>query len=75
MRCLLTAGKHVNHTRTIASQLLGKGVAAETVSMKRRGTHTSITIEELLGKGVLCWGRPEVIQRELRESFGSAVAE
>jgi hypothetical protein len=50
---------------------LGKQVPAEmntqsknrktTVSMQRRGKHTSITIEELLGNGVFCWGRPEAI--------------
>jgi hypothetical protein len=30
-------------------------------SIQRRGKHTSITIEELLGSGVFCWGRPDAI--------------
>jgi hypothetical protein len=34
-----------------------------TVSMQRLGKHTSITIKELLGNGVFCWGRPEAIWR------------
>jgi hypothetical protein len=63
MRCLVTAGKHVNNNRATARKLLGKGVPTETVSMQQRGKHTSITIEELLGNGVCCWGRPETIKR------------
>jgi hypothetical protein len=27
--------------------------------MQLRGKRTSITIEELLGNGVFCWGRPK----------------
>jgi hypothetical protein len=36
--------------------------------------NTSITIEVLLGNGVICWGRSEAIKREeLRESVEYAV--
>jgi hypothetical protein len=44
--------------------------------------NTSVTMEELLRKGVFCWGRPEAIQYnddfrklrgELRKSLESAV--
>jgi S-adenosylmethionine:tRNA-ribosyltransferase-isomerase (queuine synthetase) len=33
MRCLVTAGKHVNNTRAIARQLHGKRVPAATVEV------------------------------------------
>jgi hypothetical protein len=32
--------------------------------MQRRGKHTSITIEVLLGNGVFCLGRPDAIYNE-----------
>jgi hypothetical protein len=38
MRCLVTAGKHVNNTRAIAWQLLGKRVPAAM------GTHATVEI-------------------------------
>jgi hypothetical protein len=38
MRCLVTAGKHVNNTRAIARQLLGKQVPAEM------NTHATIEL-------------------------------
>jgi hypothetical protein len=44
IRCLVTAGKHVNNTRAIASQLLGKQVptATEThATIEERGYETS----------------------------------
>jgi hypothetical protein len=51
-----------------------------TVSMQRRGKHTSITVQELIGHGVFCWAGPEAIWRgsqaagiELRESLETAV--
>jgi hypothetical protein len=40
LRCLVTAGKHVNNTRAIARQLLGKRVTA--------ATDTHATVEVLL---------------------------
>jgi hypothetical protein len=40
MRCLVTTGKHVNNTRGIARQLLGKRVPA--------ATDTHATVEVLL---------------------------
>jgi hypothetical protein len=49
--------------------------------MQRRGKHTSIAIEELLGSGVFCWGGPSlynedprlVQEKELRQSFEAVV--
>jgi hypothetical protein len=44
--------------------------------MQRRGKYTSITIEELLGNGVNCWGRPEdprQAETELMQSLEAAV--
>jgi hypothetical protein len=60
MRCLLTAGKHVNNTRAIARQLLGKRVPA--------ATDTHATVEVLLdynnGNGFfLCGSCRNVISR------------
>jgi hypothetical protein len=37
MSCLVTAGKHVNNTRAIARQLLGKRVPAATDTCIGRG--------------------------------------
>jgi hypothetical protein len=55
MRCLVTAGKHVNNTRAIARQLLGKRVPVTT--------DTHATVEVLLdynnGNGVFCVVRAE----------------
>jgi hypothetical protein len=55
----------------IAGQLHSKHIPAATnmqaaieqltVSMQRRGDHASITIKDLLGNCVFCWGRPEAI--------------
>jgi hypothetical protein len=57
MRCLVTAGKHVNNTRAIARQLLGKRVPAAT------DIHT--TVEVLLdynnGNSVFCVVRAEIL--------------
>jgi hypothetical protein len=36
-----------------------------SASMQRQGKYFSITIEELLGNGVFCWGRPEAITRRI----------
>jgi hypothetical protein len=44
--------------------------------MQLRGKHTSVTVEELLGNGVHCWGRPEdpsPAEIELKESLETAV--
>jgi 3-deoxy-D-manno-octulosonic-acid transferase len=57
MRCLVIAGKHVNNTRAIARQLLGKRAPAET------DTHE--TVEVLLdynnGIGVFYVVRTETL--------------
>jgi hypothetical protein len=57
MRCLVTAGKHVNNTRAIARQLLDKRVPA--------ATDTQATVEVLLdyknGKGVFYVVRAEML--------------
>jgi hypothetical protein len=66
MRCLVTAGKHVN-TRAIARQPLGKRVPAETVSMQLRGKHTSITVEELLGNVFSVGAAPRLYNEDLRQ--------
>jgi hypothetical protein len=61
MRCLVTAGKHVNNTRAISRQLQGKQVPAAKdthASIKQRGytTRFSASVEVLLdynnGNGV-----------------------
>jgi hypothetical protein len=56
MRCLVTAGKHVNNIRAIAMQLLGKRVST--------ATDTHATVEVLLGNnyrnGDFCVVRPEM---------------
>jgi hypothetical protein len=56
MRCLVTAGKHVNNTRAIARRLLGKRVPA--------ATDTHATGEVLLdynnGNGVFYVVRAEI---------------
>jgi hypothetical protein len=49
MRCLVTAGNHMNITRAFSRQLLVKQVPAEM--------NTHATIEELLIDGVFCWVR------------------
>jgi hypothetical protein len=48
--------------------------------MQLRDKDTSVTIEELSGNGVFCWGRPEAIVRgsqaaeiELRETLEMTV--
>jgi hypothetical protein len=48
--------------------------------MQWQGKHASITIKELLGSCVFCWGRPEAIflafqaaEMELRKSLAMAV--
>jgi hypothetical protein len=57
MRCLVTAGKHVNNTRAIARQLLGKRVPA--------ATDMHATVEVLLdynnGNGVFYVIRAEIL--------------
>jgi hypothetical protein len=57
MRCLVTAGKHVNNTRAIARQPLGKRVPA--------ATDTHATVEVLLeynsGNGVFYVVRAEML--------------
>jgi hypothetical protein len=57
MRCLVIAGKHVNNTRAIARQLLGKRVPA--------ATHTHETVQILLhynnGNGVFYVVRAEML--------------
>jgi hypothetical protein len=57
MHCLVTAGKHVNNTRAIARQLLGKRVPAVTA--------THATVEVLLDynneNGVFCVDRAEIL--------------
>jgi hypothetical protein len=57
MRCLVTAAKHVNNTRTIVSKLLGKQVSA--------ATDMHATVEVLLdcnnGNGVLYVVRAEIL--------------
>jgi hypothetical protein len=52
MRCLVTAGKHVNNTRAMARQLLGKWVLAATVEVlldcnKRNGVFSVVSAEML----------------------------
>jgi hypothetical protein len=65
------------NTSTKSGLLLGNcsvnGFPLKPFLCKDEIKNTSITIKELLGRGVFCWGRPETIQRELRESFESAV--
>jgi hypothetical protein len=57
LRCLVTAGKHVNNTQAIARQLLGERVPA--------ATDTHATVEVLLdynnGNDVLYVVRAEVL--------------
>jgi hypothetical protein len=57
MRCLVTAGKHVNNSRAIARQLLGKLFPA--------ATNTRATVEVLLdyndGSGVFYVVRAEML--------------
>jgi hypothetical protein len=57
MRCLVTAGKHVNNTRAVARQLLGKRVPA--------AMDTHATVEVLLdynnGNGVFYVVRAEML--------------
>jgi hypothetical protein len=48
MRCLVTAGEHVNNTRAMARQLLGKRVPAATVKL---------LLDYNNGNGVICWVR------------------
>jgi hypothetical protein len=35
--------------------------------MQRRGKRACITIEEMLGNGVFCWGRPTLYNEDLRQ--------
>jgi outer membrane lipoprotein SlyB len=57
MRCSVTAGKHINNTRAIARQLLGKRITA--------AMNTHATVEVLLdcnnGNGVLYVVRAEML--------------
>jgi hypothetical protein len=57
MRCLVTAGKHVNNTRAIARQLLGKRVPAAT------DTHAMVDVllDYNNGNGVLYVVRAEML--------------
>jgi hypothetical protein len=41
-----------------------------TVSKQRRDKHTSVTIEELLGNGVLCWGASRLYKETVGIKFG-----
>jgi hypothetical protein len=56
-RCLITAGKHVNNTRAIARQLLGKRVPAATVE---------VLLDYNSGNGVFYTVRAYVISRVSR---------
>jgi hypothetical protein len=58
MLCLVTAAKHVNNTRAIARQLLGKRVPAAT------DTHATIKVlfDYNNGNGVFYVVRAEVLQ-------------
>jgi hypothetical protein len=57
MRCLVTAGKHVNNTRAIARELLGKRVPAAT------DMHTTVEVlsDHNNGNGVLYVVRAEML--------------
>jgi hypothetical protein len=45
MRCLVTAGKHVNNTRAIARQLLGKQSPQQRIRMQQSRYCWTITVE------------------------------
>jgi hypothetical protein len=54
MRCLVTTGKHVNNTRAIARQLIGKGISTAT------DTHAGI-LGYNNGNGVFFVVRSEIL--------------
>jgi hypothetical protein len=60
MRCLVTAGKHVNNTRAIARQLLGKRVSAT------KDTHATVEVlfDYNTGNGVFYVVRAEMSSAE-----------
>jgi hypothetical protein len=68
--CRLKAGEVEPHQTSIARQRLGKDIpVAKNMQATIEGllflyngeVNTAITIEDLLGNGVFCWGRPKAI--------------
>jgi hypothetical protein len=57
MRCLVTASKHINNTRAIARQVLGKRVPAAT----DRHAKVEVLLDYNNGNDVFCVVRAEIL--------------